>query len=306
MFKLKFLIVSFPKTGTTSLDKTFRQHPEVCLPLRKETWFFEDVNFKKGIDWYEKQFPQSLPAKSCCGEITTTVLLQDNFLEKIKKVIPDGKIIVLLRDPIKRCLSHYYHSVRLGKEIFPLEKAISEENKRLLSKKYSYTTYAYAAIGSRYFSSIKNLLAAYPRKQIKFVLFEELIKNSEDVISDLYKFIGVSPLKHSLARENMARMPKNKFLKSILELPGKFLSLYPSVFIRRLTPKFIERKICIFRHKIHRAISELPELSYKEFETPPMPPKLAQNLADKYNKELKGLDKFINKPIADYWKWYNS
>lgn len=131
-----FIIIGAQRCGTTSLYKYLCQHPDVRPSFPKEIHYFSNY-FKKGINWYRSHFPLSQNhgknrnQKFITGEATPYYLVHPHAARRMKHVTPDALIIVLLRDPIERAYSHYYHEVRMGVEKLSFEDAINKEEERL-------------------------------------------------------------------------------------------------------------------------------------------------------------------------------
>ena len=124
-----FLGVGVQKGGTTTLQKMLEQHPDVFLPAVKEVHYFT-FNYIKGKSWYQRQFEQA-SANQCCGEITPYYIFHPQAPERIHALNPQVRLIVLLRDPVERALSHFFHCKRLGLESLELEDALELESDRL-------------------------------------------------------------------------------------------------------------------------------------------------------------------------------
>ena len=130
-----FLIIGAQKCGTTSLYQYLIQHPNILPAATKEVHFF-DLQYARGIDWYLQQFPDR--AESNCkkpryqtGEASPYYFFHPLVPERVHRHFPQVKLIVLLRNPVDRAISHYYHEVRLGFEKLPLEAACDREAERL-------------------------------------------------------------------------------------------------------------------------------------------------------------------------------
>lgn len=124
-----FLGIGTQKGGTTYLHGLLQQHPQVFLAHPKELHFFS-LHHQLGLEWYANHFAEA-KARQCCGEITPYYLFHPLAAELIHAAIPDVKLIVLLRDPVERALSQYFHSRRLGLEPLELEAALAAEAERL-------------------------------------------------------------------------------------------------------------------------------------------------------------------------------
>jgi hypothetical protein len=131
-----FVIIGALKGGTSSLYGLLTRHPHVERAASKELHYF-DRNFEKGIEWYRSQFP--LPRwkekrRSITGEATPEYLFHRSAPEMMAKVIPQARLIVLLRNPVDRAYSHYHNRVRIARETRSFEEAIEVEKEWLLAK----------------------------------------------------------------------------------------------------------------------------------------------------------------------------
>jgi len=118
-----FLIIGAAKSGTTSLWHYLRQHPQIFLTRHKEPNFFileglelppfsgpaaPEILYKKiykysvtDIDSYRTLF-QEVSQEKAIGEASVPYLYFPQAADRIKKYIPDVKMIVVLRNPIDR------------------------------------------------------------------------------------------------------------------------------------------------------------------------------------------------------------
>lgn len=124
-----FLIIGAARSGTTSLYSYLVEHPRVVAAAKKELHFF-DLRFPNGPAWYRDQFP-SLSPDTITGEASPYYLFHSHVPKRVFKLLPHVKLIVLLRNPVDRAYSHYYHAVKHGIETLPFERAIEQEDERL-------------------------------------------------------------------------------------------------------------------------------------------------------------------------------
>ena len=124
-----FLGLGTQKGGTTTLQRLLERHPQVWLSPTKELQFFS-LHYARGLAWYEEQFAPAGPQQRC-GDITPYYLFHPQAPRRIATHLPEVNWIVLLRDPVERCLSQYFHSRRLGLETLELEEALWAEAGRL-------------------------------------------------------------------------------------------------------------------------------------------------------------------------------
>ena len=108
-----FVIIGVPKGGTTSLIRWLNHCPNLWCHPRKELSFF-DGNFKLGEEWYCAQFPRfQADANVLRGEATPNYFSQLQTPERFATLMPNGRAILLLRDPVQRALSWVRHLQRL-------------------------------------------------------------------------------------------------------------------------------------------------------------------------------------------------
>lgn len=125
-----FLIVGAQRAGTTSLYHRLLGHPDVYPALAKEVHFF-DRHFGLGTDWYRANFSPHLGSGGhVTGEATPDYLAHPHAMRRVAEVAPDTKVIVLLRDPVTRALSHHRLMVQLGHETLPFAEALDAEAER--------------------------------------------------------------------------------------------------------------------------------------------------------------------------------
>ena len=138
-----FLIVGAQKSGTTYLLSALSQSPNFVSPALKEIHYF-DVNFKKGEKWYRGLLPskkdlsarkRQLGSRAITGEASPFYLYYPHAAGRAYQLVPDLKIIAVLRDPVDRAISHYNHSRAWGFEPLSIEAAFAAEESRLAPEK---------------------------------------------------------------------------------------------------------------------------------------------------------------------------
>ena len=128
-----FVIIGAQKSGTTSLYHLLTKHPYVEPAAFKELQYF-DLLFEEGIEWYRQCFlpPQQKNGRqTITGEGTPSYLFHPLAPERMATVIPQARLIALLRNPVDRAYSDYHHRVSNGQETRSFEEAIEVEEKRL-------------------------------------------------------------------------------------------------------------------------------------------------------------------------------
>jgi hypothetical protein len=121
-----FVIIGTGKSGTTFLYRLLTQHPYVQPAAKKELHFF-DLLFDEGTEWYRERFPTPRwkdGRRTITGEATPTYIHRPLVPERMAKVIPQARLIALVRNPVDRTYSAYHHRVRHGKETRTFEEAL--------------------------------------------------------------------------------------------------------------------------------------------------------------------------------------
>lgn len=122
-----FIILGGFKCATTSLYNYVTAHPQVISSLEKELDFF-DRDYAQGLDWYLSHFPLLPPERGLVtGEATPNYLYSLSAPERISEHFPDMKLIVLLRHPVERALSHYYFLPQNDRDINAFAKRVDRE-----------------------------------------------------------------------------------------------------------------------------------------------------------------------------------
>ena len=136
------LIIGAMKAGTTSLFHTLKDYPQINASFIKDTKFFiskdHKGNWHKGIEWYNKQFPQSGLINLEASTHYAKLPYYSGVPERIANTLQNVKLIYLIRNPVERALSHYFHNILIDNEI----NDINAEFSNIESKYYQYSDYA--------------------------------------------------------------------------------------------------------------------------------------------------------------------
>ncbi len=175
-----FLVIGAQKSGTTSLYRYLRDHPEVQLSRWKEPGFFvEEQTWDRGLDWYRSLFEGGEDAIAV-GEASTSYTMFPFFAgvpERIATTLPDVRLVYLLRDPVDRMRSSYVHSLSSGIEHRPIRQALLESA-------------VYASI-SRYALQLEQYLDHVDPARILVVTTAALEQQPAETLDRIFSFIGV-------------------------------------------------------------------------------------------------------------------
>lgn len=213
----EFAVLGTFKAGTTSLYYYLRQHPQIYLPVIKEPNFFAfDPNNKfqqqrakqgrliSSIDEYKSLFKAATPSQ-VKGDVSTAYFQSTLAPERIKNTQPRLRMIVCLRNPVARAYSHYQMALRHGRESRPIETAFDSE--------------AFWLRCSLYAESLQRYFDRFDRHQIKIILFDDLVADSNSLVRELLDFIGVNPEFpiDTNFRANVGGLPHRPWVQSIYD-----------------------------------------------------------------------------------------
>lgn len=184
-----FLVVGAMKAGSTTLMDYLVSHHEVGIPNDEINYFDKDVNFEKGIVWYAKWF-RNFSKHKIIGEKTPAYCYDPKVVERIHQQNPNMKLVWILRNPVKRTYSNYWHYIRIGKELLSVYDCLEQEEQRV--KDDIYKGYFRRSV---YADQIERYLEFFPISQMHFIIFEEFVKNPEESLKELSFFLGITPSK---------------------------------------------------------------------------------------------------------------
>jgi hypothetical protein len=213
-----YLIIGAHRAGTTSLAAFLNQHPCIAenfprLQRVKGVRYF-DENFYRSLAWYRSHFPTQVHrdyrrrrygAPCMAGDASPYYLFHPAAAARAARVVPEAKLIVLLRNPIDRAYSHWNRERRDGTE--PLERfedaiaaepaRLEGEVERILSDQryysYAHENFSYISQGL-YVEPLRKWLQYYPREQVHVEITERLSSDPQDVYERVLRFLGLPPV----------------------------------------------------------------------------------------------------------------
>jgi len=196
-----FIIGGAQKSGTTSLFYYLSKNNVLIPPLRQEVHYFDEglnplINtYKLGLKWYRTNFPILLPFSNLMTyDNSPLYIFHPEVPYRIYQQFPKMKFIFLLRNPVNRAISHYYHEKRKGRENLSMLDAFLSEEDRLKSitsyKSPEYKNYSYKSRGN-YYKQLKNYLDVFPEEQIFVVNSERLFLEPGIVVRKICDFLEI-------------------------------------------------------------------------------------------------------------------
>jgi sulfotransferase family protein len=201
-----FLIIGAQKCGTSFLYRFLVEHPHVKSAFVKEVHYF-DLNFGKGNNWYRSNFPLQMrnTRTYITGEASPYYLFHPHAARRASMVVPDAKLLILLRNPVDRAYSHYQHQVKRvtgeARETLTFEEAIEAEERtlpaevdRMLQDEHyessSHRTRSYLSRGI-YMDQLMEWSRFFPRRQMLVLKSEDLFDDTTNSLEHVLDFLAV-------------------------------------------------------------------------------------------------------------------
>jgi hypothetical protein len=256
-----YVIIGAAKSGTSTLFRYLEQHPGIFVSDPKEPCYFDlDESWGRGEQWYAALFSDARPDQ-LCGEGSTNYTRWpqvDGVPQRMKALIPNAKLIYLMRDPITRSYSHFVH--RWSREVRPGEPFTESFSQFVAHDPMCLD-------GSDYTTQVARFLDYYPRKQLLLLTFEELASDPRATLRQVFAFLGVediSPEMELERRENDTRSALERRIRN------QIISRYRRVSwaghpVSRLLPKGFKEW---FFHRLRE--SKAGRRTASQFVPPPM------------------------------------
>lgn len=207
-----FLIIGTQRGGTTSLYNYLTACPGVGSASVKELRFF-DRKFHKGTSWYKAHFPTRIQKRHferthgqmfVTGEASTNYLFYPHTPKRVAQVVPDVKLIVLLRNPVDRAYSHYKFEVEHRQETLSFEDALAHEEERTCKEReriladesyvsFAHSRYSYLVRGI-YVDQLEAWMKFFPREQFLILRSEDFYADPGTTLERVSQFLTVPQL----------------------------------------------------------------------------------------------------------------
>jgi hypothetical protein len=229
--RVDFFIIGAAKCGTSTLAGILGVHPEISFCKVKEPFFF---NYPVSTDMhqisaYHQLFIEKPGAKY--GEASTLYSCYPEYSQTEKRIYnynPGAKIIYLMRHPVNRIRSHYWHNMINKRTLYDKSKMFDEIQ---LDPTY--------LLRSRYGMQLEQYFSVFPKQNILMVFLENLISQPESALRDIYTFLKVSPLPVELF--NPLRQYRNKSSERLSA--GLLYRLLGKTDLNKLIPLRLKHKL---------------------------------------------------------------
>lgn len=214
-----FLVIGAQRAGTSLLHKILDRHPEIYVPTQRKEIHFFDRYFERGPDWYQRYFPAVVEAGSyaAIGEVTPDYLTRSEVPARIHELLPDIRLIAILRNPVDRAFSWYQYACRSRYEQRAFEQFLEEDPLVLEA--------------GLYHRNLARYLERFAREQTHVMIYEELVHDPARELGVLASFLGlakswVAPELMTAERVNTSAIPKYRGAYAAARDFGKLLMHY--------------------------------------------------------------------------------
>ena len=286
-----FLIVGVQKAGTTSIYNYLQEHPQVYMSLVKETNFLEkdwenmppEQQNKNGIVTLEKysELFANVKAEIAIGEASPNYLFHyESSAARIKKYVPDAKLIVVLRNPVERAYSDYLMHRRdaIG------YRSLSEQIKHSSHKSFVLRK-------GFYYVPLKYYFDQFGQEQVKVFFYDDLCENPQNFMRSMYQYLGVDDnfLPNTARKAQVAKIPKNKTINNLLNRKN----------ILRNTAANILKKVMPVESR-QKLRDRLINLNSKSKQAEPLSTEERQQLIELYREDILQLQDLLGRDLS---KW---
>ena len=291
-----FLVIGAFKSGTTSLMSYLSQHPDVMVPWLQEPNFFGAEEFSLTLDGvkgarrdaagvYGRRRTNTLaqysnlfadvPGHCVVGESSPQYMTHPAACERIRSLVPDCKLVAILRNPIDRAFSDYSMLVRDGIEKDPFAEVIHRPRSIKPMGHYVET--------GMYGKQLQPFFEAFSADQLKVYLHDDLRADPHEVLRSLFSWLGVDPSFEPNVSEmmNPSGTPTNSLVAAAYIARRR---LQP--YLKPIVPRGVQRRLDVH---LERGLQ-------KDVITP----EVRRELADMFADDVELLSKLIDRDLS-HW-----
>lgn len=276
-----FVVAGILKGGTTSLNFSLKQHPQIYMcPMKEPRYFVYESNNPDHVEGRGLHFPiktweqyvalfAGAGDQPVVGEVSPHYMISPIAPQGIHDRLPDVRLLFSLRQPVKRAYSVYWHQVRLGNENRPVEEALGEHE--------------YAVTHGLYARWLRNWYALFAPEQIKVVLFDDWQRDPQGTYADICRFLEIDDtFVPDMTVRNKGGAMKNARL-------GRFYERLKKHPLRHAFDPLVPQRVRSALIKTHDQNLQEP---------PPMPPALQQRLNAFYREDIAELEQMLQRDLS--------
>lgn len=252
-----FLVIGAAKSGTTALYRWLQQHPDVYMPGNKQPHFFAAVRpafrgpgdqaLNRDIVTDRHRYLDLFAAgagRRARGEASPFYLYYaEQAAQNIISMLPDCRLVVLLRSPVERAYAGYLHLVRDGREQATFRQALDQEDERL--RRGWEPLWGHRGLGL-YGGQMAAILRVFPREQVGVWLYDEMRDRPQALFAEVCRFIGVDDaFLPAFTHHNTGGAPRHPGLHALLvrlRVPHVAKQVLPERLAQWVVARYLQRR----------------------------------------------------------------
>ena len=283
------MIIGAQKSGTTFLYNILNLSDDIFMPQEKELPFFLNKNIdQKNYEKFFDEYFYNSKIEQTIGTSTPQYMIYPECFKSIKQILPNIKLIAILRDPIKRLISHYDMACRFGKENRSLNSVLEDQLNNIefyRNTSFDDPTGKYIVAGE-YGRIFSQLLKNFDKNKIHILLFEDLINQPKAETKRIMNFLNLKSEINEFKKFNNMRGGKKKLINIDIY---KLIIFFNKFGVKKIIPNFFIKKIRIFLSYIDNVnVNTKSKTSINQIR-----PDLMKKLKDHYMKDLNLLKNIL-------------
>lgn len=291
-----FILIGAPKCGTTSVYHYLQQHPDVYMSPMKEPQYFTFVSGNAPTGGFRSKLYKPQPAVTelkayealfaaagnarAIGEASVSYLYSQDAPHEMHALIPDVRLIAILRNPAERAFSNFLQARRHGREpLETFEAALAAEDERVRAG-WGYIWHYFRK--GLYAEQLGRYRAEFAPEQMLVMLYDDLVRDPRAFMRRLHGFVGVrDDFEPDLTvSSNVSGMPKGRITAAVLP-PAMALGRYWLPLVPDATKQWMRQRL----------------LAKK----PQMPPETRQVLIARYEDDMRALEQMLDRDLS-HWR----
>lgn len=269
-----FLYLGPDKSGSSWLFEVLRHHPDCFVPACKDVYYF-DEHYDKGMDWYQDFFRDARPDVPAMGELSHSYLFSMQAADRIRRDLPEVKLMASLRQPVERCYSHYLYLVSSG--------LVTTSFAETIDTRPGLTRSSY------YAQSVEGYLERFGPERFKVLFFDDLKTDPRGYATQVYDFLGLS---FNAAFDYDKKVREARAARSVYMAR---LAKQGALMARKLG---LVSLVGAVKHGLAARLLYRP---LKKGEAPKMDPEVGKRLLERYIPDIEATEKLLGVDL-DHWK----
>jgi hypothetical protein len=271
-----FILAGIGKSATTWIYNCLKDHPEVYVPTETDSVNYFDINYHRGVEWYDDHFSEC-NGEEVIGEATPSYLIDEKAAERVSEDIPGVKLIFCLRNPVDRAFSHWWHGKSQSYWSYDFEEIFD-----------SYPPYQMWVTPGFYDHHLSKFDEYFDEIQMEIKFFDDLVEDDKSFIQDIYSDISVDDSyvpKHAGSKVNEAALSGPEMLNRTKR------------FVEENAPPTIVEGIRPAWENVKGIVEDRNE--YEEG----MDEDIRENLEEVFVDDVRNLSERVDRDLSDWFRY---